>query len=295
MAGTTHFFAHGKLLLTSEYTVLHGAWALAVPTRKGQHLTHHQGTAPLTWEARDCHGEIWLSGEVASAPELGWVRTSMEAALRIAGRSEWPTGHVETVLEFERAWGWGSSSTLTSLIAQWMGVDPMALHFAVSQGSGYDVACAQASGAILYRRRGNTSEVRRVSMEHWPSEALYLAYLGQKRDSQAAVKAYETRDDWAAAHTTQLTLDLLEASSPDQWASYLLAHEQFMADHLGAESPVLPRFTSLPGRAHAGGKSLGAWGGDFALFCDPNPDTLAYLHHCGYAPVFPWKEVVLHA
>lgn len=122
-----------------------------------------------------------------------------------------------------------------------------------------------------------------------------MAYLGQKRDSQAAVKAYETRDDWAAAHTTQLTLDLLEASSPDQWASYLLAHEQFMADHLGAESPVLPRFTSLPGRAHAGGKSLGAWGGDFALFCDPNPYTLAYLHHCGYAPVFPWKEVVLHA
>ena len=111
MAGTTHFFAHGKLLLTSEYTVLHGAWALAVPTQKGQHLTHHPGTAPLTWEARDCHGEIWLSGEVASAPELHWVRTSMEAALRLAGRSEWPTGHVETVLEFEREWGWGSSST----------------------------------------------------------------------------------------------------------------------------------------------------------------------------------------
>ncbi len=297
MAGTRHFFAHGKLLITSEYTVLHGAWALAVPTQKGQHLRYTPGAQPLTWEARDCHGIIWLQGEVATSPELAWVQTCLQAALDLAGRLTWPTGSIRTDLEFERAWGWGSSSTLISLIAQWIGVDPMDLHFAVSHGSGYDVACAQATGAILYRRHGSSSEMRRVDMEGWPIEHLYLAYLGQKSDSQAAVGAYLNQGDalQAAAHTTRITLELLEAQSPTSWARYLLAHERFMGQHLGAESTVLRHFTGASSRAHSGGKSLGAWGGDFALICDAHSDALNYLHQCGYAPVFPWKEVVLHA
>jgi hypothetical protein len=33
-----HFYGHGKLLLTSEYFVLDGAMALAIPTVFGQHL-----------------------------------------------------------------------------------------------------------------------------------------------------------------------------------------------------------------------------------------------------------------
>jgi mevalonate kinase len=33
------FYAPGKLLITGEYAVLDGAWALALPTRLGQTLT----------------------------------------------------------------------------------------------------------------------------------------------------------------------------------------------------------------------------------------------------------------
>ena len=33
------FFSHGKLLLTSEYMILDGALAFAIPTQFGQKLT----------------------------------------------------------------------------------------------------------------------------------------------------------------------------------------------------------------------------------------------------------------
>ncbi len=297
MEPATHLFARGKLLLSSEYTVLHGAWALAVPTQKGQHLYVESNIGPLFWEAVDCHGQIWLSGYVDRDPSLAWLKRCIQEALALAGLSEMPTGRIRTVLEFERDWGWGSSSTVISLIAQWIGVAALDLHFRVSQGSGYDVACAQAQGAILYRRQGDSAEIRPVSMENWPTDHLYLAYLGQKQDSQVEVKHYLGTTDVlrAVAHTTRLTEKLLEASKPSEWSAILVAHEQFMEQHLQRTSPVFALTAHSPFRAHAGGKSLGAWGGDFALFCDPNLGALDYLHQRADLVAFPWAEVVLHA
>ena len=37
-SSSSSFFANGKLLLTSEYLVLDGAKAFAIPTKKGQSL-----------------------------------------------------------------------------------------------------------------------------------------------------------------------------------------------------------------------------------------------------------------
>ncbi|MDG1252239.1 MAG: hypothetical protein P8N56_01020 [Schleiferiaceae bacterium] len=297
MKAVTHYFAHGKLLLTSEYTVLHGAWALAVPTQKGQYLYVDSTSGPLHWQALDCHGKTWLSGYVESDPSLEWLKNCIQAALALSGQSEMPQGRIRTVLEFERHWGWGSSSTVISLIAQWIGVPALDLHFRVSQGSGYDVACAQAKGAILYRRKDASAEVRSVSMKSWPIQHLYLAYLGQKQDSQVAVKHYLGAPDSirAVAHTTRLSEKLLDASSPAEWSEILVAHEQFLEGHLQTSSPVFALADKFPLRAHAGAKSLGAWGGDFALICDPNPDALIYLHRSANLPVFPWTEVVLGA
>jgi mevalonate kinase len=38
------FYSHGKLLITSEYAVLDGAKALALPTRLGQKLSVSKNT-----------------------------------------------------------------------------------------------------------------------------------------------------------------------------------------------------------------------------------------------------------
>ncbi|MEK9830685.1 MAG: GHMP kinase, partial [Schleiferiaceae bacterium] len=120
MAQPRSFFARGKLLLTGEYAVVQGAEALAIPTVKGQHLTYHPGDGPLHWTALEADGSTWLSGDVATESELSLVRSCIEAALKLQGSSTWPTGSVVTQVEFERSWGWGTSSTLIALIAQWL-------------------------------------------------------------------------------------------------------------------------------------------------------------------------------
>jgi hypothetical protein len=61
-------------------------------------------------------------------------------------------GLVETHLEFDRSWGLGSSSTLISNIALWANINPYLLLEQSFGGSGYDVACAQANGPLLYIR-----------------------------------------------------------------------------------------------------------------------------------------------
>ncbi len=57
---------------------------------------------------------------------------------------------MNTHLDFPRDWGLGSSSTLINNVAQWAQVDPFDLHFKVSNGSGYDIACANEDSPIVY-------------------------------------------------------------------------------------------------------------------------------------------------
>ncbi len=57
---------------------------------------------------------------------------------------------VETKLEFPLNWGLGSSSTLIYNIAQWAYVSPFELSSKTFGGSGYDIACAQSMGPIIY-------------------------------------------------------------------------------------------------------------------------------------------------
>ena len=270
---------------------MHGARALAVPTRLGQHLHFTPSAEALTWTAYDVHGQAWLDGPVAQEESLALVRTCIQAALELRGKTEWPTGHVETRLEFERHWGWGSSSTLIALVAQWMNVDALALHFKVSKGSGYDVACATANGPLFYERTGSQAKVTPANLEAWPKDALYLVYLGQKKDSQAAVANYLQNPmasvtlEALSAFSTQFA----SATTAEELAQACSAHEAFLAPHLGIPSPV----ASLCQNAYAGGKSLGAWGGDFALMVSPKPNALEYLQSHDLGPVFSWKEVCL--
>jgi hypothetical protein len=57
-----HIFSLGKLLITSEYFVLDGALALAVPTKLGQDFyweEFNDGNSNIFWEALH-EGKPWL-------------------------------------------------------------------------------------------------------------------------------------------------------------------------------------------------------------------------------------------
>jgi mevalonate kinase len=274
----------GKLLLSGEYWVLHGAESLSVPTLKGQSLEFQNSEGVLHWTARDNHGHVWLDTEARRDPHL---ITLLDAALVLGGTVP-DKGSVTTRLEFDRSWGWGSSSTLTDLIAQWTGVDAMALHFATSKGSGFDVASARADGPIMYRKTGDASaEWQPVASSHWPIAHLGLVYLGAKQDSQLEVAKVRRTPLRSELDTmSQLSHALAAGRSVEEWSAVADELEARTAEWIGAPR-VQERFPHAPATL----KSLGAWGGDFALAICPNPDDLAYFSQKGFLTL-PWSDCV---
>ncbi|MFN3530318.1 MAG: GYDIA family GHMP kinase [Bacteroidia bacterium] len=299
------FYAHGKLLLTGEYVVLQGATALAVPTKLGQWLEVHQKEAgQLWWQARDHEGKMWFEARF----ELPFfeirfctnqqIATRLQRLLMVAldlqptMEAELSASLVQTRLEFNRDWGLGSSSSLVSLVAQWFGVEPMAL-FAQSQaGSGYDVACATAEGPILFRRNEGQISVQAAAFNPVFREHLLFVYLGQKQISSLEVRRYLASKDMSAALIQQingLTQTVLHAADLAEFSDAMVAHEELLAEQLHREPVKELHFADFPGEV----KSLGAWGGDFVLAMAPDIAAAnAWLQAHRYPTVFSYDKLI---
>ena len=301
------FFARGKLLLTSEYVVLNGIPAVAVPTRLGQRLEVVEvvDSPYLAWTARAHDGSIWLEGSLERTPQgwkpsadlespasgLGAVSELLSAAEHLRG-TPLPGGSVITFLEFPNDYGWGSSSTLISLVAQWAEVDALALHFATQNGSGYDAVCALASGPIRYTRTGHASaQWVPVSLAHWPHNTLYLVHLGEKQRSAQDVVRYQNLapDPLLIDAVEEAAELLLQASSTQEWSNAVRAHEDAMSRVLERTPVAETRFANYP---HAV-KSLGAWGGDFVLAQVLEASDLQWLKERGFSTILPWSDCVV--
>lgn len=280
----SQFRSSGKLLLSGEYWVLHGAEALAIATEKGQTLRYEDVDCELHWVAKDSEDRVWMDCVASQDPHLSRI---FSAVLKLKGNLP-SRGRVTTQLEFNRNWGWGSSSSLIDLIAQWTGLDPMELHFETSEGSGFDVACARAGGAIAYQKTGPRSAVwKNVASAHWPHEHFGLVYLGGKQDSQREV-AKIRREPLASELDAISALSRHLASSEDAeaWSRAIDELEDRTASWLGMER-VQMRFPGV----RATIKSLGAWGGDFALAVAQDPEDLAYFSLNGHL-FLKWSDCV---
>jgi mevalonate kinase len=278
------FWSSGKLLLCGEYWVLHGASALAVPTRLGQRLTYRATDQPLHWTAEDRHGQAWLDASAFSDPH---VESLLQAARSLGGQVP-DTGLVRTELEFDRSWGWGSSSSLTDLVAQWTGVPALDLHFATSRGSGFDVACARATSALTYRKIGpSKGEWSAAAAAHWPTEHFALVYLGQKQDSQKEVQRGRREPLQAELDAiSDLSRAMAKAQNVTEWMQLIEEAEARTAAWTGLPR-IQERFTGV----RATLKSLGAWGGDFVLAVAEDPSAFAYFAEHGYL-CMKWSDCV---
>ena len=60
-----NYKAHGKLLLTSEYSITQGAQGLAVPTKYGQNLNYISSDTNeyIRWDAKGEDGKTWFWAE----------------------------------------------------------------------------------------------------------------------------------------------------------------------------------------------------------------------------------------
>ena len=270
--------ANGKILLTGEYLVMEGAVALAVPLKVGQEFTLAKGEKEgvLAWEAYDTDGQ-WFRG-VFSLPGLTVLESTDDAiarklerlllAARSLNRSFLSDGSglkAVTRLSFNRNWGFGSSSTLISIVARWAGIQPVELHRLVSKGSGYDVACSIAESPVFFKIQDNRHEMTSVDFDPPFAENMFLVYLGNKQYSDTEVENFSQQSGGDLSRQIQriseISLQLSKENNLESFMNLLSEHENIIAGILGRETVKDMLFSDFKGVV----KSLGAWGGDFVL------------------------------
>ncbi len=305
-----YYYGHGKLLLSGEYFVMDGAQALALPTTVGQSMRvkyrpSYQPT--LNWKSYDHSGKIWFESDYEfwhfqpiKSQENNPTQTQLSLVLN-AVRAQNPhflrddvDVFVETKIEFPLEWGLGSSSTFIYNIAQWAYVSPFELLKKTIGGSGYDIACAQAMGPILFRKEDGKPQWETVSFNPGFKENLFFVYLGQKQSSAREVLKYKERmipgKEQIVNDLSLLTREMLSAKELPTFNKVIRTHEDIIAKALGFEKIRDQYFSDYWGEV----KSLGAWGGDFALVTsDRSPsETRDYFSAKGFPSLIPFGEIV---
>jgi mevalonate kinase len=309
---TNTYRANGKLLLSGEYAVLDGALSLALPTRFGQTLRVEPATSPsdnppkLYWKAYNADGKLWLEArlrlpdfaleEANRQEEAQLLARLLAEADRIApGFAQSAAGVASTHLEFPRHWGLGSSSTLVYLLGQWSGADPFALLWSVWDGSGYDLACAQAQGPLFYRLSGRLPAWEPIAFAPDFAPALHFVHLGRKQDSGEAVAAYRRLPEEArrrlAHEVSQISEAMRRSSSLAGFEQLLEEHERLLGGILGQTPIKEARFPGFQGVM----KSLGAWGGDFALATGASEYVRSYFKAQGLSEIVSFGEMIHQA
>jgi len=302
LSAISTFQANGKLLLSGEYFVLYGAKAIALPLKLGQQLNVKEGdqSENLHWKA-NYQGrvlfECYLNGkdfETFSAPDNEKATTLSKIFKTI--RSLNPAFHpkpgtiFETYLDAHPDWGFGSSSTLISLLSQWANVDPFILNELVFNGSGFDIACATAKGPILYSR---DQPVRPVHLDYPFSGQLLLVYSGNKKKTLPEITAFlkERKIPLSLINEmSALTDEFTHCTGQSTFHHLIREHELLVGDLIG-QLPVKVRyFNDFEGEI----KSLGAWGGDYYLVSSSlaQRETEKYFENKGLNVIFRWDELI---
>ena len=220
----------------------------------------------------------------------------LRAACRLDSEflSKWKKYKVDTYLDFDRNWGLGSSSTLISCVAQWADVNPYILLFNTIGGSGYDVACANAEGPILYQLGEEQLFINHVDFEPRFKNQLYFVYLGRKASSEEARKHYFSQrasSNGTKDHISKISSAIPNAKDLKVFEEFLREHDQLISRSLKLPTVQESYFKDFWGTV----KSLGAWGGDFVLVTSERSDkeTRKYFADKGFSVIYSYDELVL--
>jgi mevalonate kinase len=296
--------ANGKLLISGEYLVMNGAVALAFPVRFGQELNISPiNDHILNWVSKQ-DKETWFSAAF-NMENLSVIKTSdsgiASSLWRIlqAARSfnpEFPLSdkgcNATITADYPLEWGLGSSSTLISLIARWAEVDEYSLFRIISGGSGYDLACATRNAPFFYQLVDEEPTVSFVDVGDGLKKHAIFAFLGNKQNSQQEIERYrksEVPPQRIIDRVSELAAEFCKANDAGDLIEVMEEHEYLMSSVL--KKPILlhERFRNFPGAV----KSLGAWGGDFAMFTADKPidELRIMLKNLGITTAFTWDEL----
>jgi mevalonate kinase len=260
----------------------------------------------LSWKSYDVNGKCWFEAtfDLWRFKILDEVETPEAVTLQkvlLQARKQNPhflrdevDVSVETRLEFPLEWGLGSSSTLIYNIAQWAYISPFELLFKTTGGSGYDIACAQSMGPILYEKKGSSPVWSEVQFDPSFKEQLYFVYLGKKQDSSEGIRFY--REKMSAVQNdlviklSSITREMMNAKNLEEFDFLLACHEKIVSQTLEMPTAKEKHFSNFWGEI----KSLGAWGGDFVLATSSksSEETKKYFTDNGYDVVIPYSQMV---
>lgn len=309
-----YFYGHGKLLLTGEYFVMEGAQALALPTTVGQSMKvkYRQSYQPvLNWKSVDHTGKVWFESdfefwhfnpirESDTQDEKAMFLRDVLKACRLQNphflRDDVDV-FVETRIEFPLGWGLGSSSTFIYNIAQWAYVSPFELLKRTLGGSGYDIACAQAMGPIIFQNHDQKPQWESCDFNPSFKDNLYFVYLGKKQSSKLEVQKFHKMDipgkNLIADEISLITKEMISTQDLRTFNKLLVAHEDIIATTLGYKKVKDVHFSDYWGEV----KSLGAWGGDFILVTSDRAinETREYFNSKGFDTLIAYNEIVRSA
>lgn len=305
--GPRNFYSNGKLLITSEYLVLYGARALAMPVNKGQSLT--VSFVPdfngLKWYA-SVLGKEWFEAvysgsdffiQSANLPEVAArLRKYLLVAREMNFRWFPAEGglKIETNLDFQSEWGLGSSSTLISNIAHLAEIDLFDFYFSVTNGSGYDVAAARVNYPIVYSLQNGQPHIEKINFNPDFRDSIYFVYSGKKQLSDKSVEDfkknaihYSVQIEKASWLTNQFPL----ARNLNEFNALIREHEELLSEVLKQKPVKQTLFQDFDGEV----KSLGAWGGDFYMVTwqGSKDDLLKYFAKFGLQTILTFSEIAL--
>lgn len=305
------YFTKGKILITGEYAVLDGAMALAVSTKKGQHLTVekdeiHTDFCTIHWNALDYKKKSWFkttlripsdrmaqhSAEAATATYRNDLEKSLLNILSQANLLDnhflkYGTYKVTTKLEFPNDWGLGSSSTLLCNIAKWAEVDAFDLSERTLGGSGVDIAVGMLGNHVLYQNRDNWNGF----VFNPPfKDKLFFVHLGKKQNSREAIDHYrmlkQSRSFVEAI--SEITFEISKCKNLNEFESLMNEHEKIVGLATKQETVKSKYFSDFPGAI----KSLGAWGGDFILACGEEDMMTKYFANKQLETIISFEDMV---
>ena len=297
--------SNGKILLTSEYLVLDGAQALALPSKFSQSLEvkETKNINQISWTSYDFDGKKWFDDLFTISKDKfiyekrknkfsDKIVSIFNGIKKLNSKAFTNSGiKFTTKLDFSKEWGLGSSSTLINNLSLWAKINPYDLLDLTFNGSGYDIACCDKENPILFRKTGNSRTIENVNYNPSFKENLFFIYLGKKQNTSKAIQYYRSNIKDINSHINKINsvcLSILKSNSLIEFEKLIIKHEEIISNAIKIE-PIQKRLFN--DYKYGVVKSLGAWGGDFILVSG-DKSKMEYFKNKGYKDIIPYKDLV---
>ncbi len=297
------FKSNGKILLSAEYLVLDGASSIALPSKLTQELFITKCNEKIIdWQSFDEKNNLWYQEKFILVNEkLNYVGKKnpisekvlslLKYILKLKGPNNLMGNKLVNILNFNRQWGLGSSSTFVNNLAKWAQIDPYELLFSTFSGSGFDIACCDYNSPILYRNNDKSIVTKKISFNPNFADKLYLIYLGKKQNTEKSIKKYSEKKFEKINLITKINSindKIINCKDLKDFENLIELHENIIGKAISMK-PIQKSFFKDYNEGKI--KSLGSWGGDFILVTSKNND-LKYFEKKGFKTIFPLSEIV---